>query len=123
MTTDAHEQIPLIDTEALDDLREVLGDELDEIVEQFVAQLDEQVDAVREALAAADRQQVVESAHSLKGGAGNFGANRLAAIAAAIERAARDADLPGAGSDLASLLEAKHGTVARLIELGHAKPR
>ena len=112
----------MIDVSVLDELRELLGEELGEIVGHFVVQLDEQVNSVRDALAVADRQRIIESAHSLQGGAANFGANRLSSIAAAIERAARDEDLSRAGSNLACLLQAKHDTVARLIELGFARP-
>lgn len=123
MTDDNHEHAPLIATDVLDELREVLGDELDEIVEHFVAQLDEQVNAVGDALDAGERVMTVEAAHSLKGGAGNFGANRLSMIAAMIERAGRDGDLAKAAGLLAALRDSKRLSVEHLTALGYCKPR
>lgn len=122
MTDHSQEFSPLIDVSVLDELREVLGEELGEIVGHFVVQLDEQVNSVRDALAVADRQRIIETAHSLKGGAANFGANRLSSIAAAIERAARDEDLSRAASAHAALAQTKRDTVGRLVELGYCKP-
>jgi HPt (histidine-containing phosphotransfer) domain-containing protein len=49
---------------------------------------------LREALEAADRDQLRLTAHSLKGSAGNLGASRLARVCAVIESTAADAALP-----------------------------
>ena len=113
----------MIDVEALDELRDALGEALDEIMEQFALQLDDQIDEIRVALAAPDLHAVKVIAHSLKGGACNFGATRLTAAAFATEMAARANDLARARAAFAELARAKRATESALVELGYFKPR
>ena len=81
-----------LDTAALNDLRSMLGDALAEIVHSFLDGLDNEVQAIQEALVA-DKLTLRVTAHSLKGSAGNMGARALAALASSIEKAAMDGDM------------------------------
>ncbi|AVM73077.1 hybrid sensor histidine kinase/response regulator [Magnetospirillum gryphiswaldense] len=81
---------PLIDLEAVDDLRDALGDEsYDELRASFVAKLPDYMAAIDTALAGDGDAAIASTAHSLKGAAANMGFARLAASAATLEREAK----------------------------------
>lgn len=82
-----------LDTSLIDELREALGDDLNEIFDQFLFQLDDQLQLLGGAIAATEAQQIRECAHALKGSAGSLGVSGLAGIAAEIETMAREGDL------------------------------
>ena len=81
-----------LDTAALNDLKDMLGDALAEIADSFLEGLDGEVTAIHQALGA-DKLAVRAAAHSLKGSAGNMGARVLAALASSIEKAAVEGDM------------------------------
>ena len=110
---------PLLNVAALDELRDMLGDELADLLAEFVAQLDELVAAVVAALSAGSANQLASAAHTLKGSAGNFAADRLSALAGAIEVAARANDLSTVAAYIESLQLAARDTVAELAARGY----
>ena len=81
-----------LDTTALNELKDMLGEALAEIAGGFLEGLDGEVDAIQQALAA-DAAAVRAAAHSLKGSAGNMGTRALAGLAASIEKSAMEGDL------------------------------
>jgi len=81
-----------LDIAALNELKDMLGEALSEIVDSFLEGLDGEVEAIQQALGA-DAAAVRAAAHSLKGSAGNLGARILAALASHIEKAAVEGDL------------------------------
>lgn len=72
---------PVLDKEQLDNLREILGDDeemsLSTLVSTFLETAEEQLDSIDLALDIGDRRTIIETAHSLKGSSGNFGATKL----------------------------------------------
>lgn len=82
-----------LDVAALNELKDMLGDALAEIVESFLEGLDAEVAAIGQALAVG-APAVRAAAHSLKGSAGNMGARALAGAASAIEKTAVEGDVP-----------------------------
>ena len=100
---------PIIDRSVLDELRTLGGpgdDLLGEVIGVFLAEGPGQVRRVNEALASRDAPAIQRAAHQLKGSALGVGAGQLAAAAAAVELAARAADVEraisaGAGLDAA----------------------
>jgi len=103
MNTPAHADT--LDTAALNDLKDMLGDALAEIAESFLGGLDGEVAAIQQALGA-DKLAVRAAAHSLKGSAGNMGVKALASLASAIEKAAVDGDMARCTELSAGLVEA-----------------
>lgn len=83
---------PLIDPAILDDMVEHIGREsLLPVIALFLEESRRQAAAIVAAAAAADgRETVRRAAHSLKSSAGQLGAARLSAEAAALERAAAE---------------------------------
>ncbi|MFN3985080.1 MAG: Hpt domain-containing protein [Rhodocyclaceae bacterium] len=78
-----------IDWVLLEELREALGDGLDEIVAQFFSLLPGHLQGVDAGLAAADFDAVRSCAHTLKGSAANLGFVELHDVAKAMEQAVR----------------------------------
>ncbi len=109
-----------LDTEVLDELLEILGEEdLRAISGSFVDQLGHQLTELQEHLARSELTGIARVAHSLKGGAGNLGAIALSEMAATLERHARDGDSAMASSIVTSLPEIASQTVAELRERGY----
>ncbi len=96
MSDTSLQQTDVLDTAAISELHDMLGDDFAEIVEQFVDQLNEQSCAIEQALAAGNPTALVAAAHSLKGSAGNIGVLRLSMVCAGIEKAARAQDMDAA---------------------------
>lgn len=96
-----------VDTAALGELREVMEDEFDLLIEAFVLDARERLDELAGAVALADADLARRAAHSLKGSCGNVGAVLLADLADHTEAACRDgrlaevpAMLPGLAGEL-----------------------
>ena len=92
-----------VDTAALDELKEALGEDLAEIVDQFLLQLDGMVRAVEAALEADNPSDAAAHAHALKGTAANLGATALAGVSAEIEHLAKIGDMESGRQRCASL--------------------
>ena len=109
-----------LDQQTLDELLDILGeDDLHAITSSFVAQLDVQLHDLAQCYNQSDLPGVARVAHSLKGGAGNLGANVLSVTAAALERHAREGDAVTAASVMAELPEIAGNTVVALREGGY----
>ena len=91
----------ILDREAL--LERVQGDEelAGELLEMFREDVHGRLKAIKQAQESGDMQTIILEAHTIKGAAGNVGANDLSEAALQVEKAAKDAD---------------QGTVASLIK-------
>lgn len=92
MTATPSDATPLLDIDALNDLKDMLAEALTEIADTFLEGLDAEVDAVGAGILAGG-PAARAAAHSLKGSAGNLGGRALALQASAIEKAAVEGDL------------------------------
>jgi HPt (histidine-containing phosphotransfer) domain-containing protein len=83
---EASEAVPL-DMSRLDQLAAQAGDYsiVVELSQIFVQDITSRLSSMRRAVARADLDELRRTAHTVKGSAGNFGAHRLAAQAAALE--------------------------------------
>lgn len=84
---------PVIDHEVLDDLRSVLGDEVDRLVDVFLDDTPRLLSALENAVDGPDYDGLREAAHSLKSSSANLGAMSLSAAAKRIETGARERNL------------------------------
>ena len=94
-------ELPLLDQARLGKLRADFAPRpgaFEQMLAKFLDSAARQTARIGAALAAGDARELELQAHSLKGGAGAFGAPRLAAAAAELEEHARAGDLPGAAA-------------------------
>ena len=102
---------PWLDTSRLAALAELdhpSGNLRHEIVDDFLATLDERTQAILQAIEAQDFVALFAAAHLLKGACDNLGATRLSQLCAQAEQAARTHRLPWSGSE--ALLSAVQAT-------------
>jgi len=83
----------LLDTDILDDLHAMLGDEVDRLIDVFLDDTPRLVQALENAAAGPDYDALRDAAHSLKSSSANLGAMSLSAAAKRVELAAREKSL------------------------------
>jgi HPt (histidine-containing phosphotransfer) domain-containing protein len=87
----------LLDLDTLNTLKDVIGDDLGEIIESFLQLLPGQVDAIESSARSGDAPNMRLHTHTLKGSSSNVGALALAELSHTLE------DLAKAGQTEASL--------------------
>lgn len=108
-----------LDKETLDELLGMLGDDLHPIVDEFITQLSEQLQALASAASSQDWPVVAQLSHTIKGSAGNMGAVALSQVATDLEQAAA-ANAAGANVPVlvASLEQTAHASIAAYAVAG-----
>ena len=79
-----------IDVEALNELREIMKDDFDMLLDHYVSVSLELIDEMGTDLSRGDREALSRTAHSLKGSSLNLGAKALAQRCAVLEQQARE---------------------------------
>ncbi|PYJ58632.1 MAG: hypothetical protein DME24_15475 [Verrucomicrobia bacterium] len=92
-----------------------------ELIELFLRDTPVKIQSMQSAIARSDWLALQESAHSLKGSAGNLGARRLAKLCAELERLPKEGKLAEA-SDLFGRLNEEYGRVCFILEQEKEKP-
>jgi len=92
-----------LDAAVLERLREALGPTLGEAIRPFVEDMPSYVARLEHAVASSDAAVLRQTAHAIKGAAGNLGAGNLAAVAREMEVHAEAGALAEAGDLLVSL--------------------
>ncbi|WP_148307660.1 ATP-binding protein [endosymbiont of unidentified scaly snail isolate Monju] len=93
--TGAAETVPtdrrqaLLDRSVLEELQEVMGDDLDDLVQTWKDSSAELMQQLRQAAEAGDVEAMIVPAHSLKSSSANVGAMHFSALARTVEHAAR----------------------------------
>ena len=81
---------PVLDHEILDELRAMLGGDLDHLVDVFLADTPRLVAALEQAATGPDYEALRDAAHTLKSSSANLGAMSLSAAAKRVELGARE---------------------------------
>ena len=105
----------VVDKAFLDDLRQQIGPAADRMVGLFLEDLPGYIDELRAAAGTHDMSGITRVAHTLKGAAGNVGANRLAQRALALEQEARSG-VRSACENLVSSLVYEANLVRHVLE-------
>src|SRR5690554_8238582 len=84
---------PHLDEAALAELRDVMEDEFDILIQTYISDSRDRLEALRQALSDGDPDALAKAAHSFKGSSINIGAPRLGELCHIIEQAGRDGDL------------------------------
>lgn len=71
---------PHLDEEALAELKDVMEEEFEVLIQTYLADSRSRIDSLREALADQDADHFARTAHSFKGSCINIGAPRLGAL-------------------------------------------
>lgn len=112
---------PLIDTEAIENLRALSPDDGDgflrDIVGIFLEDTPLRIAELHQSLTASDQIKFTRAAHSLKGSSSNLGANSLRTIAEELEKRSRSEGLTGLGLRVADLEQAFAATKAELEKI------
>ncbi|PWK49144.1 Hpt domain-containing protein [Pleionea mediterranea] len=90
--------------ETIEQLKELLGDDFNELVVAFDQDNRKHLSNIAEHIKSANHEQVAHEAHSIKGASSNLGAVELAAKCEALEHSAREGDLSQA-SELLTAIE------------------
>lgn len=100
-------ELPLLDEEALVELKDIMSDDFSVLAKHFLHDLPVQIAHLRSALDSGSAHDLYQIAHKLASGCGNLGAMRLAGQVRQLEQASRQNLLEG----VAEMLE-ETGTVA-----------
>ncbi|WP_372996985.1 Hpt domain-containing protein [Marinobacter sp.] len=84
---------PHLDEEALAELRDVMEDEFEVLIQTYLADSRDRIRSLREALAAEDGDAFTKTAHSFKGSCINIGAPRLGVLCLEAEMAGKESRL------------------------------
>ncbi len=97
-------------------------DLITELVDAFLADLEERIQVIRHAIARGDPAALRSAAHALKGSAGTVGATGLALRCGELEAAGRECRLEGADCLLKELAELIPGVMVALTGLRKTDP-
>lgn len=106
---------PHLDEEALAELRDVMEDEFDILIQTYISDSRERIQALHQALSGDHQDAFAKTAHSFKGSSINIGASRLGELCFRAEKAGREGRLDDA-RQLMPELEAEFATVRQLME-------
>lgn len=99
------DQLPDIDTAALDGLRELMEEDYPLLLETFLADATLRLTQLREALVSEDLEAFRQAAHSFKGSCGNMGALALEQACLSAEKSALNGDAVAASNSYSRIRE------------------
>lgn len=86
----------LLNIETLSTLKEVIGDDLNEIIDSFIDLLPAQLTAIESAINSGNATELRSQAHTLKGSSSNVGAQALSALSYQLETLGKQGDTASA---------------------------
>ncbi len=101
--------------EAFAELRESIGEAFPKMIQVFLEDLPAYLNTLAKAVEECNAKALADAAHSIKGSARNFGADRLALIAKRLEDLGRNARTEGA-EDLLKELQSESESVVALLQ-------
>ena len=106
---------PHLDEEALAELRDVMEDEFDVLIETYLSDSADRINTLHRALVTEDNEMFTKSIHSFKGSSINIGAPLLGELCLRAECAGRNGRLDEAGQGL-DRIESEFQTVSDLFQ-------
>lgn len=94
-----------VDIDNLDMLREVIGDDLKEILQSFIDIAPAALNDIHQAIAEENPAQLQLHAHTLKGSSANIGATQLPALALVLENAGKAGQTSGLENEVSQVNE------------------
>ncbi len=93
----------IIDSDIVAELKDVMGDDFSVLVESFIRDGQQRLQALSQALQGQDRETLRAQAHSFKGSSSNLGAIQVCEHCLALETLAMEGDLAQAQTRLSAL--------------------
>ncbi len=106
---------PHLDEEALAELKDVMEDEFDVLIDTYLNDSRERLASLRLAIGEKDPEAFARTAHSFKGSCFNIGAPRLGELCLAAEQAGRAEQMDQA-STLVDAVEDEFRTVSAMLQ-------
>ena len=94
-----------VDVEVLQELKEVMEDEFETLVNTFLSDSTQRIAALQSALADGNLDELMKSAHSFKGSCGNMGAPYLAELCRQLEENSRSGISDGSDQLISQIIE------------------
>jgi HPt (histidine-containing phosphotransfer) domain-containing protein len=92
--------MPSLDMNLINDLRELMEDEFNALVEIYLNDSSVRIEQISAAVAAADGAEIRHTAHSLKGSSSNIGAAGLASLCQSLEEMGKNNQLDNSSAQL-----------------------
>jgi len=86
------DQLPVFDEESTANMRSMLGDEFDQIVNEFIDTTPPLIEALSLAIEQGDKEQIIGVSHRLKSGSANLGMMAFSTVCKYIEENMRNGD-------------------------------
>jgi histidine phosphotransfer protein HptB len=104
-----------LDTQMLDDLKELLGESFNELINRYLSDSSARFALLQTAVASQDFKTIYYEAHGVKGSSRNMGANKLAEICGKLEALGHGQNFSGV-PELLEQAQAEYAHVSQLLE-------
>lgn len=85
--------IPRLDEEKFNELKEILGDDIRDIIREFAEIVPGSLEKIASSLKSGDTNQVFVETHTLKSSSGNLGLSRFSQLCAILEAQSRNNEM------------------------------
>ncbi len=96
----------VLDLSTLDELKEILEEGLDELIEEYLADTPSQISHLHGAAQSGDLDALASASHALKGSSGNLGISAVYTLCQQLEQEAKAGTVSDAGASVAAIEEA-----------------
>ena len=97
--------IPSIDQEKVDELRDIIEEGLDELIDDFLDHTPAELRKIQQAIEDNDQDQIYRLTHTLKSSSGNIGMALLSDYCKTMEYQARNGELKDAAGQLRAMYD------------------
>ena len=104
-----------IDLSALQELKEIMEDEFDELISVFISDGENQIETLRQAIDTSSSADIRRIAHTLKGSSSNLGITGLSELCKMLEYQAAEGQL-GNAFELLDKIISEYETVKKTLE-------
>lgn len=103
-----------VDEAALNELREIMGDDFRLLIDTFIGDSKLRLDAIKDAIVRGDSNELRSAAHSFKGSALNLSAGKLTALCKTLEQMGRNNEMNEA-KDILNAAEEEYKAVEEFL--------
>lgn len=104
-----------VDTDNLAMLKEIIGDDLKDILQTFLATAPDNIQQIKQAFTTQNSSALQLNAHSLKGSSANIGATKLTSLCLSVETAAKNNDLSTQTEQYIDQITQENGKVTQFL--------